>query len=120
MATLNLNTIGAAAACFDCLSETEKKEAKILLLANALKQVGGPDYTNINTLRQAVACYCVPDAVLDGYDVVVAQNLLTTVDGPTLTLAQIKYQIACWCNIQERELHAMEMLIRAGLSAYAG
>lgn len=117
---MDLTTLNPNSACWNCLSATEKQEAKVYILANLLKQLGGADYTNINALREAVACYCVPDAVLDSYDVVVAQAWLTKAGGPILTLAQVKAALACWCNIQEHEAHAMEMFLRASLTAYSG
>ena len=113
---MDLTTLNPNSACWNCLSATEKQEAKVYLLANLLKQVGGPDYTNINALRQAAACYCVPDATLKSFDVEVAQTRLTNAGGPVLTVAQVKTALACWCNLEERELHAMETLIRSSLA----
>ena len=116
---LDLNTLVQNATCWGCLSATEKQEVKVLFLANALKALGGADYTNINTLRQAAVCYCVPDARLDSFDVVVAQTLCAKVGGPTLAVSAAKAAVTCWCNLEKRELHAMEMLIRAALTAYS-
>jgi hypothetical protein len=114
-----LNNLVQNATCWDCLSKTEKKEVEVYFLALALKALGGEDYTNINTLRQGVACYCVPDARLDSFDVVVAQTLCAAVGGPTLTVTAAKAAVTCWCNLEERELHAMEMKLRAHLTAYS-
>lgn len=76
LADCTLTTLNKAAACADCLSLTEKQALKIRYMSLALKAAGGPDWTNINTLKKAVACFgCVPDFRLDSMEVIIWANL---------------------------------------------
>lgn len=119
----DLPTLTAGASCYNCLSETEKKAAEVQFLALALKQLGGTDYTGTtgaNNLRNAVVCInCEPPPVLDSFDVVVAQNLALAVGASaSLTIAQIKDSTKLKANLDLKELHAMETLLRCSLTAY--
>ena len=76
LANCNLGTLSTAAKCFDCLSATEKLALKVRFMAEALKLAGGADLTNINKLKQTVACLgCESDFRLDSMEVAVWQNL---------------------------------------------
>lgn len=76
LANCNLNTLAAAAKCFDCLSLTEKRHFKVRFMALALKAAGGPDFLNPATLAKTVECFtCLPDFRLDSMEVAVWQNL---------------------------------------------
>ena len=124
MPTCDLPTLTAGASCFNCLSQTEKQAAKIQFLALALKQLGGADYTGVSgvtSLRNAVVCLnCEPEPVLDSFDVAVAQNLALAVGAPAnLTVAQIKDSTKLKANLDLKELHAMETLLRCSLKAYS-
>lgn len=76
LADCTLTTVNKAAACADCLSATEKMALKIRYMSLALQAAGGPDWTNINVLKQNVACFgCVSDFRLDSMEVVIWANL---------------------------------------------
>ncbi len=76
MADCTLNGLVAAAKCFDCLSQTEKKALKAFFLAQALKALGGADWTSTNKRRQQVASFnSLSDFRIESMDLVVAQRL---------------------------------------------
>ena len=76
LANCNLDTLSQASKCYDCLSSTEKRALMVRFMAEALKFEGGPDWTDINTLHSAVACFaCEPDPRLESMEIVAWKNL---------------------------------------------
>lgn len=75
LADCSLATLQAASKCYNCLSSTEKQALKTRFMAEALKARGGTDYTNINTLLAASACFqCEPDFVLESMELAIWKN----------------------------------------------
>lgn len=99
MADCTLNTLTAAAKCFDCLSYTEKQALKTSFLADGLLALGGPDLTNRNVRRSTVACFdCLPDFRVQSLDLVVAQRLAINAGAGAkvnLPINQLRAKIAC-------------------------
>lgn len=76
LANCAIDTLSTAAKCFDCLSQTEKNSLKIVFMAAALKQAGGPDLTNMATRRATVQCFaCEPDPRLESMQVAIWLSL---------------------------------------------
>lgn len=97
LANCNLNTLIAAAKCFDCLSQTEKRHFKVRFMALALKAAGGADLTNPVTLAQTVQCFnCLPDFRLDSMEVAVWQNLAQRFGAPVPpTVSAMRAVVKC-------------------------
>ena len=99
MADCTLNTLVAAAKCFDCLSQTEKKALKAFFLSQALKALGGADFTNVNTRRKQLAGFnSLSDFRIESMDLVVAQRLANNAGAGALVnvpIAQLRQQIKC-------------------------
>jgi hypothetical protein len=118
MANCDLTQLISDSSCLNCLSETEKKSAYLYYLAKALLASGGTDYTDLNTLREAVQCWCVGGQVLDSFKTRMAINIAYSLRGisATPTVAEIRDAIKCWpCGIGGYELQAMEVLLLCNL-----
>lgn len=118
MANCNLNDLIADSSCLNCLSESEKQAAFLYYTAQALNELGGTDYTNLNTLREAVQCWCVGGQVLDSFKARVGINL--AVNSGALeaapTIDEVREAIRCWnCGLGAGELKAMEVLLLCNL-----
>jgi hypothetical protein len=114
LANCNLNTLTAAAKCFNCLSATEKEALKVYFMAAALKAAGGTDYTNINTRNQAAACLgCEPDFVLDSMEVAIWQNLAVNFGASLPTsISALRALIRCTpCGEQKTTRAAFTLLL---------
>lgn len=86
----------AAAKCFDCLSETEKLNAKVWFMVEAYRLATGTDLRNVNTRRRLVECLaCLPDFRLDSVEVAIWQTLAEGLGYSQLTIAQLKDRIKC-------------------------
>ena len=118
MAACDLNQLVADSACLNCLSQSEKEAGFIAYGAKALLAVDGPDYTDLNTLRDAVACWCVGGQVLDSFMARVAINAAVNsgaVSGVP-TIDEIRATIKCYnCGVGGGELQAMRVLILCAL-----
>lgn len=98
--TCSIDNLSAAAKCFDCLSAKEKLALKVWFLAQGLKAAGGTDYTNVNTLLSAAACFkCEPNFRLDSFETVIfqtsASNSGASVDQSIATLRDNIKCLAC-------------------------
>lgn len=118
MANCDLDQLISDSSCLNCLSESEKKSAYLYYLAQALNAEGGTDYTDLNTLREAVQCWCVGGQVLDSFKARVAIN--SAVNSGALeaapTIAEVREAIKCWnCGLGGGELQAMEVLLLCNL-----
>jgi len=114
VAACDLTQLIADSKCLNCFSESEKQSAFSYYLAKALSGMGGTDYSNITTLRQAVACWCVGGQVLDSFKARVAIN--AAVDSgsvaSTPTISQVKDAIRCWdCDIGGEERKTFEIFL---------
>ena len=100
MADCTLNGLSNAAKCFDCFTLTEKQALKAFLLAQGLKALGGPDFTNVNSRRSQIACFnCEPDFRIDSMDVVVAQRLAINAGaGAIVNVSPAALRAAVKCN----------------------
>jgi hypothetical protein len=79
MIACDINSLRTASKCYDCLSSSEKQALKTQFLAMALKAAGGTDYTNINTLLSATACFaCEPAFVRESMELAIWKDLATT------------------------------------------
>lgn len=86
----------AAAKCFDCLSTTEKLNAKILFMAETLQIATHEDIRNVNVRNRTVECFaCLPDFRLDSVEVAIWQTLAESAGATRHTIAQVKNLIKC-------------------------
>lgn len=112
----------AAAKCFDCLSATEKLNAKVWFMAEAYRIATGTDLRNVNTRNKVVECLaCLPDFRMDSIEVAIWQTLAEGLGSTPLTIAQIKDRIKCSsCGEQKTNRAAMLYFLcafaRLGLS----
>lgn len=122
MADCTLNTLSAAASCFDCLSLTEKQALRVHFLAQALKGLGGADLTNLNTRNQAVACFaCEPDFRLDSFQTAIAQRMASNAGvSVNLPIATLRAQIKCVPCGEQKSFRASEMYLRCLLNKFVG
>lgn len=99
--------------CLNCLSESEKKKAFLFYLAQTLNTIGGENLTDINDLRQAIACWCVGGARLDSFEAQIGINLAVNSGAITEapTAAEVRDNIKCWCDLGAGELEAAERLL---------
>lgn len=111
MAACDLNELLEDSKCLQCLSKTEKQQAYVHYLAVALNELDGPDLTDVNALRSAVACWCVGGPVLDSFEARVGINLAVNAGAPAPTIAQVRAAIRCFCDIQGDELKAMQVML---------
>lgn len=115
MANCDLDQLIEDSRCLNCLSESEKQDASIYYMAQALANgLAGADYTNVNDLRQAVACWCVGGQVLDSFKARVAINLAVNSGALATapTIAEVREAIRCYqCDIGGEEKKAMEILL---------
>lgn len=111
--TFMLTELISDSVCLDCLSASEKEQAYLFYLATALVGSGGTDYTNINTLREAVACWCVGGQRLDSFKARVAITAAVNSGGVETepTIAEVRAAIKCWCGIGGGERQAMEVFL---------
>ena len=118
MAACDLTQLIDDSSCLNCLSESEKQSAFVYYLAKALAGSGGTDYSDINTLREAVACWCVGGQVLDSFKARVAINAAVASGevAETPTIAEVKDAIRCWnCDIGGGELKTFEIFLLCNL-----
>jgi hypothetical protein len=118
MAQCDLNQLVADSACLNCLSQSEKEAVFLAYGAKALLAVDGPDYTNLNTLRDAVSCWCVGGQVLDSFVARVAVNAAVNSGAiaSVPSIATIRETIKCYpCGVGGGELQAMRVLILCAL-----
>jgi len=123
MADCSLTTLVQQSKCFICFSETERLALKVYFLAQALKAQGGPDYTNINVLRQAEQCInCMPLGQEDAVDVLINQRLALNLSAANvnLTTAQLRAQIKCLVCVNRDEMIAMLTLLRCQMNKFIG
>lgn len=108
-----MDTLTAAAKCFDCLSKYDKLVLQNWFLAQALKAGGGPDFTNINDLTKAVACFdCLAPSRLESMMVVIERELATVFGNDEvsrMTIAQFREQIKCWSCVTPRTHKSINM-----------
>lgn len=96
------------------LAKSEKDAAFLYYLAQTLVGSGGANYTDINALRQAVACWCVGGQTLDSFRARVAINAAVQSGAVATqpTTAAIRNNIRCWqCGIGGDERRAMEAFL---------
>lgn len=104
----------AEAAGLSALSKSEKENAFLYYLAQAIVGSDGADYTDINTLRQEVACWCVGGQTLDSFRARAAINAAVNSGAVEVqpTTAEIRNAIRCWnCGIGFDERRAMEAFL---------
>lgn len=93
-----IGTITTTAKCFNCLSPSEKRVAIVWFMAQALKALGGTDYTNVNDLTKAAKCFkCESDSALEAFEVAIAQQLSTDSGAESVTISQLRAALKCWC-----------------------
>ncbi len=88
--------------CLDCLSKTEKQAAFLAYGAKALAELGGPDYTDLNTLREAVSCWCVGGQRLDSFLAQIGVNAAVNSGAVETapTIAEIRETVRCYiCGV---------------------
>jgi hypothetical protein len=114
MAACDLNQLIADTAGINVLSQSEKEDAFLFYLATAILGFDGVDYTDLNTLREAVRCWCVGGQRLDSFKTSVAINAAVNsgeIATPPTT-AEIRANIKCWnCGIGGGERQAMEAFL---------
>lgn len=114
MAACDLSQLIDDASCLNCLSGPEKRAAFLYYMAQAVVGAGGTDYTDVNTLREAVACWCVGGAVVESFKTRTAIN--AAVNSGQLeaapSIATIRDAIKCWnCGIGADEMKKMEAFL---------
>lgn len=107
-------------ACFDCLPRIEKKALIAYFLAQTIKALDGPDYTDQAVLRKATACFCVPSSRLDSFEVGVFLQLAEAsgADVGNLSIAELKEAIRCWtcgATVDTFRMEAIFLLCQLGV-----
>ncbi len=118
MAACDLNTLISESACYDCLSDSEKRSAFLYLLSKTLAAEGGTNYSNLADLRTAVKCYCGLGSRIESFKARVAQDLAVRSGAfPSApTIAAIRAAIKCWkCGVGGDELRKMEVFLLCSL-----
>ncbi len=118
MAACDLDQLIDDANCLNCLSESEKTDAFIYYMAQALNGVDGGDYTDLNTLREAVVCWCVGGKTLNSFEAQVAIN--AAVNSGALdeapTIAEVREAIRCYhCDVGGDEKQRMKVFLLCNL-----
>lgn len=114
MAACTLEQLISDSVCLNCLSQSEKESAYLFYLAKSIAGNGGTDYSDINTLRAAVACWCVGGPVLESFKTQTAINAAVNSGALEVapTIAEIRAAIKCWnCDIGGGEKQAMEAFL---------
>lgn len=110
-----IGTLTSTAKCFNCLSETDKRKAIIWFMAQALKALGGTDYTNVNDLMTAAKCFkCESDSALEAFEVAIAQQLSTDAGADSVTISQLKAALKCWC-IDPKAIYSAKVFLECKL-----
>jgi hypothetical protein len=124
MPDCTLTTLSTAAKCFDCLSLTEKQALKVAFLAQALLGLGGSDFTNVNTLKKAVACFtCVSDFRIDSMALVIAQRKAMNAGKSAVVVQPInvlRQLIKCVPCGDPKTYRAQEMFLRCMINQFVG
>lgn len=118
MAACDLDTLVSQDSCFDCESDSEKNHAYLYLLAKTLAAKGGTDYSDIDTLRNAVACYCGLGSRLQSLKSQVALGLAVRAGAYASNPSKTSLNTAtvCWnCGIGADEMRAMEVFLLCNL-----
>lgn len=103
----------SSSSCLNCLSESEQENAFLYYLAKALlgKQ-HGIDYSNINTLRAAVKCWCATGQMTAFKARLAINEAVATGTVTTPTATDISTATKCWeCGIGGDERKAMETFL---------
>ena len=114
MAACDLTQLIEDSSCLNCLSKSEKQSAFVYYLAKSLAGLDGPDYSDLNDLRSAVACWCVGGQVLDSFKTRVAINAAVNSGAldSTPTIAEVRDAIRCYnCDIGGEELKTFEVFL---------
>lgn len=112
-----ISTLTSSGKCFDCLSKSEKQQAIIFFMAQALLALGGTDYTNVNVLNNAAACFaCESDGALDSFEVVIAQEGATNAGAPTFTISELRAALKCWSCMDAKAIRAAYILLLCKLT----
>lgn len=116
-----LDALANGAACFNCLSKTEKQAMRTWFLAKALAAAGGVDLTNADTLLKVVACFgCESDFMMDSIDVLVAEETATA-NGASFTgqgIADFRKDIKCLACADPKLVRVAEVYLRCKLNHY--
>jgi len=118
MAACDLDQLIDDSNCLNCLSDAEKLDALIYYLAQALNGEGGGDYTDLNTLRESVRCWCVGRTRLNSFETQVAINAAvnSTAIEVAPTIAEIRDAIKCYqCSIGNDEKQRMKVFLLCNL-----
>jgi hypothetical protein len=114
-----LDTLVSASACFDCLSPSEKLAAQVYFLALALNGTGGLDLTDVNTLRETLACYCVSDSRFQSFLVDIYQQ--AAIDSGAIaeapTVSDLRASITSLLSLSKSELNKAIAVIIGNLLA---
>jgi len=114
MANCDLDQLIDDANCLNCLSDAEKLDAFIYYTAQALNASDGGDYTDLNTLREAVVCWCVGGTRLNSFEAQVAINAAVNTGALEVapTIAEIREAIKCYqCSIGKDEKQRMKVFL---------
>ena len=109
----SLDSRVSGSSCYNCLTQTEKLAARVMFKARALKAEDGLDLTDVNTMRKAAACHCVPDSTLESFEVYDARRVAVAAGATSLpsTAAELRAAIKCYCSISQHELKAAESIL---------
>ncbi len=116
----DLATLTSESSCYNCLSPSQNADAYLYLLAKTLAAEGGTDYSDVNTLRAAVKCWCGLGERLDAFKAQVASDLAVRagVYAATPSVTTIKTATACWeCGLGASERRAAEIFLLCSLFA---
>lgn len=118
MAACDLSTLVSESSGYSGLSPSDQNNAFLYLLAKTLLAEGGTDYTDINTLRDAVTCFCGLGSQVDAFKAQVAEDLAVrstayeTAPGAEAVMEAVK----CWnCGLGNDERRAMEVFLLCAL-----
>lgn len=104
----DLGELVALAPCLDCLSTPELQQAKIYFMAQAVLLLHGEDFTNVNDLTSASACFkCLPEKRLVALEAALFYKLAHTLGAfENITLVQANQQAACYRCLDPKAVRA--------------
>jgi len=95
------------------LGQSDKQSIFLNYLAKLVNALGGGNYTDLDTLRAAVKCWCAGGLALDAFKAQVAIDAAVNADAVTEpTSSDLATVLKCWnCGIGGEEKRAMEIFL---------
>ena len=95
------------------LGQSDNEALYLAYLAKTVNALGGGNYTDLDTLRAAVKCWCAGGLAIDAFKARVAIDAAVNADAVTEpTTSDLAAVIKCWnCGIGGLEREAMEVFL---------